>query len=499
MVDIAAKLHEEQVSILRARAESAERERDEARSIAASLSEGAEIVARDRERLKAEAALRAQAETRSWEIANSECGAQRERADRAEEALRVAKEGWDATLADSIAWRRLCEVRTEALRVAQGDVERLRKRTHEIADDGNRRLAEATKALTPELIGARLDKERRAEVNAWLKEHGADPRATGGEGDLAGRVLLNSISHDTAVAIHELLRQLRDAEEALRDSESRYSAAAQERDEAINAAWVLREKLSRCEEALRLALTCGCSHAEARAALQDPPSTKEEKPVSETVRAPWNINQIKALNAYQRLGTCHPFTCGDCGGELVAVESGWLCVAMHCCNYRQDWAHAFMADWAWVSERQGVDWKMCMEPIPSDSTSPPAAEPRKGLWRCSGCGEALEATRLADTSWRWTGERYEHKCPGNHPQHGHEPAEWFGEPQGSPLQKGEKKPSLPAPTWGLTGNVKVLPLEPPAPEPETCHERAQTIASDRVWDAQCGNRLPCPLHPKEPR
>lgn len=59
------------------------------------------------------------------------------------------------------------------------------------------------------------------------------------------------------------------------------------------------------------------------------------------ITAPWRPSQVRALNAYQTAGTGHPFTCPTCGEVLTATEAGWLCPRD---EYRQDWAHAFMAD-----------------------------------------------------------------------------------------------------------------------------------------------------------
>ncbi|MGE5510507.1 MAG: hypothetical protein ACM31O_04545 [Bacteroidota bacterium] len=75
------------------------------------------------------------------------------------------------------------------------------------------------------------------------------------------------------------------------------------------------------------------------------------------IKAPWTPEQVEALNAYQRSGRFHPFTCGNDRfdqahavytitnglsdyGILIATEQGWICP---CCDYRQDWAHAAMA------------------------------------------------------------------------------------------------------------------------------------------------------------
>lgn len=69
--------------------------------------------------------------------------------------------------------------------------------------------------------------------------------------------------------------------------------------------------------------------------------------------APWTPEQVAALNAYQRCGQMHPFTCGKRdrhrstnAGVLVAVEHGWTCPALGC-DYRQNWAHPFMATGPW--------------------------------------------------------------------------------------------------------------------------------------------------------
>ena len=74
-------------------------------------------------------------------------------------------------------------------------------------------------------------------------------------------------------------------------------------------------------------------------------------------KAPWTDKQVDALNAYQRAGDFHPFTCGgnrsDAAhkdyaaknggdrGQLIATPNGWVCPV---CDYTQGWAHAFMAE-----------------------------------------------------------------------------------------------------------------------------------------------------------
>jgi hypothetical protein len=69
------------------------------------------------------------------------------------------------------------------------------------------------------------------------------------------------------------------------------------------------------------------------------------------VQAPFTPDQVAALNDFQKSPHFHPFTCGsgnrtdvahlDGEGILVATVEGWLCPF---CDYRQSWAHEFMAD-----------------------------------------------------------------------------------------------------------------------------------------------------------
>jgi hypothetical protein len=72
--------------------------------------------------------------------------------------------------------------------------------------------------------------------------------------------------------------------------------------------------------------------------------------MSQIIKAPFTEEQVLALNEYQHLGIVHPFTCGLEGckkseqendGVLIATEQGWICP---CGKYKQDWAHAFMAE-----------------------------------------------------------------------------------------------------------------------------------------------------------
>lgn len=69
------------------------------------------------------------------------------------------------------------------------------------------------------------------------------------------------------------------------------------------------------------------------------------------INAPFSAEQVAVLNQFQRLRNFHPFTCGsgnrtddahlDGEGVLVAAKEGWICPY---CDYRQNWAHGFMAD-----------------------------------------------------------------------------------------------------------------------------------------------------------
>lgn len=58
--------------------------------------------------------------------------------------------------------------------------------------------------------------------------------------------------------------------------------------------------------------------------------------------APWTDEQVAALNRWQRRGDVHPFTCDNGSHVLVATNQGWIC-PKHGCDYRQNWAHVFMA------------------------------------------------------------------------------------------------------------------------------------------------------------
>lgn len=61
------------------------------------------------------------------------------------------------------------------------------------------------------------------------------------------------------------------------------------------------------------------------------------------IYAPWTPEQVDALNAFQRLGYVHPYTCsgheGDGNRDLIATRAGWICCH---CDYKQGWAHVGM-------------------------------------------------------------------------------------------------------------------------------------------------------------
>lgn len=62
------------------------------------------------------------------------------------------------------------------------------------------------------------------------------------------------------------------------------------------------------------------------------------------VTAPWDAATVDALNAFQRLGHFHPFTCPnphDGNRDLLATESGWIC---ELCGYTQSWAIQMAVD-----------------------------------------------------------------------------------------------------------------------------------------------------------
>lgn len=74
-----------------------------------------------------------------------------------------------------------------------------------------------------------------------------------------------------------------------------------------------------------------------------------DKPSGDMIYAPWTPEEVQNLNRWQVAGGMHPFTCGgqkhdgEIKPSLIAEHDGWVCPVVDC-NYRQNWAHAFMAD-----------------------------------------------------------------------------------------------------------------------------------------------------------
>lgn len=82
---------------------------------------------------------------------------------------------------------------------------------------------------------------------------------------------------------------------------------------------------------------------------------------NERVKAPWNDDQLKNLNRFQKIGIMHPFTCcspeeihecerrsGKNDGLLTATTNGWVCP---CGKYTQDWCYPGMLDVAALIEQ----------------------------------------------------------------------------------------------------------------------------------------------------
>lgn len=76
--------------------------------------------------------------------------------------------------------------------------------------------------------------------------------------------------------------------------------------------------------------------------VHDPSPRAPELAKPPQVHAPWTIEQVVALNRFQRSGAIHPFTC-TCGNNtvLIAGPDGWSCPRE--CGYTQTWAWACMA------------------------------------------------------------------------------------------------------------------------------------------------------------
>lgn len=82
--------------------------------------------------------------------------------------------------------------------------------------------------------------------------------------------------------------------------------------------------------------------------------TQEDIMALKRIEAPWSQAMVDHLNAYQKVGLFHPYTCGgermdqahqDYAyqhegdyGQMIATTDGWVCPV---CDYRQTWAHVF--------------------------------------------------------------------------------------------------------------------------------------------------------------
>lgn len=74
--------------------------------------------------------------------------------------------------------------------------------------------------------------------------------------------------------------------------------------------------------------------------------------MTDIIRAPWTAAQVEALNRCQAHGDYQLFCRGVHDGANVVLHArvdGWHCSEL-VCGYRQDWAHAFMAE---STEREG--------------------------------------------------------------------------------------------------------------------------------------------------
>lgn len=111
------------------------------------------------------------------------------------------------------------------------------------------------------------------------------------------------------------------------------------------------------------------------------------------IRAPFTPEQVLALNGFQRWGRMHPFTCVKHSDvPLKAETNGWRCYEPDC-EYRQDWAHDFMAK-----------AKFCTDDAPCPADSPaceywihvdakdvdPEADGDKIPFHCPHCGRTFD-------------------------------------------------------------------------------------------------------------
>ena len=79
----------------------------------------------------------------------------------------------------------------------------------------------------------------------------------------------------------------------------------------------------------------------------------------------------------------------------------------------------------------------------------PTTEPKRtpsGLWRCENCGEG--SVWGDDSSWRWAGDRMQHKCAGAIPQAGYFDCRWFGDGPPPQLSRNNLPTTEPVPVEG---------------------------------------------------
>jgi hypothetical protein len=101
--------------------------------------------------------------------------------------------------------------------------------------------------------------------------------------------------------------------------------------------------------------------------------------MTDRITAPWTEDTIAALNAFQRSGRMHPFTCGNeqhrMHQTLIAEADGWHCPD-ETCDYRQNWAPAVMADPNYLAaiQRPGVAEHLALFEAARFYGSPMAAE-----------------------------------------------------------------------------------------------------------------------------
>ena len=62
--------------------------------------------------------------------------------------------------------------------------------------------------------------------------------------------------------------------------------------------------------------------------------------------APWTLDQVKALNAYQKNPAHEPYRRAkiDCAGPSVATERGWLCPDCGAMNTEASTLHTIYSD-----------------------------------------------------------------------------------------------------------------------------------------------------------